>query len=243
MRGENQPAGGNEKASLFAMPSLLAAAHELKAPLVLMRQLALEMEEASGGSDTGRRLRFTSERSLRLVTNLTKTARLEDSLFDLEPVEVQSLCADVAHELAPLAKEFGQTIVLDLPRTSLVSVAQRDLLHALLIGLCDNAIAHNNAGASVTLSARLNDGRVEVSVRDQGTSLAPTQLKQLRTRLGKTVQPMGGRPRSSGLGLWIASQFAEAMSSTIGSVAHRRREGMSFYVSLPRSRQLSLFGD
>jgi K+-sensing histidine kinase KdpD len=223
------------------MPTLLAAAHELKAPLILMRQLALELEMTSGSNETSRRLRFTSERSLRLVSNLTKSARLEDSLFSMEPVEVQSLCADVAHELMPLAREYNQKIVLDMPRGSLVSVAHRDLLHAVLIGLCDNAIAHNGAGSNVTLSARLVEGRVEVSVRDEGPKVAEIQLRQLRTRLGKTIQPVGDRPRSSGLGLWIASQFASAMSSTIGSVAHRKSEGMSFYVSLPRSRQLSLF--
>jgi signal transduction histidine kinase len=223
------------------MPGLLAAAHELKAPLVLIRQLALEFEESSGGTETSRRLRYTSERSLRLVSNLTKTARLEDSLFDFEPVEIHSLCSDVAHELLPLAKEYDQHIVLDMPRGSLVSVAHRDLLQALLIGLCDNAIAHNSKGGKVTISARLNDGRVEVAVRDEGPKVASAQLTQLKSRLGQTIQPLGDRPRSSGLGLWIASQFAAVMSSTIGSVSHRKSAGMSFYVSLPKSRQLSLF--
>ena len=223
------------------MPSLLAAAHELKAPLVLIRQLALEFEEASGATETSRRLRYTSERSLRLVSNLTKAARLEDSLFDVEPVEIHALCSDVAHELLPLAREYEQQIVLDMPKNSLISVAHRDLLHALLIGLCDNAIAHNAKGAKVTISARLNEGRVEVAVRDEGPKVASVQLSQLRQRLGRTIQPIGDRPRSSGLGLWIASQFAAAMSSSIGSVSHRKSEGMSFYVSLPRSRQLSLF--
>ena len=223
------------------MPGLLAAAHELKAPLVLMRQLALEIEETAGQSEAGRRLRFTSERSLRLVTNLTKTARLDDSLFSLEPVNIQTLCGDVADELRPLAKEFDQQIILDMPRTSLVSVAHRDLLHALVIGLCDNAIAHNSSGSRITLSARVNRGRIELAVRDEGPGIARVQLRELRSRLGKTPQPVGARPRSSGLGLWIASQFALAMSSTIGSVAHRQGNGMSFYVSLPQSRQLSLF--
>lgn len=66
---------GNEGVSVNAsLPSIYVAAHELKAPLVLMRQLALELKSA-GADDkvTIERLLMTVERSLRLVEQLTKT--------------------------------------------------------------------------------------------------------------------------------------------------------------------------
>jgi light-regulated signal transduction histidine kinase (bacteriophytochrome) len=79
-------------------PSLIVAAHELKAPLVLLRQLTFQFEEenfrapnqklSKKNSEITRRIRLTTERTLRLVDNLTKAARLEDALFELEPIQL-----------------------------------------------------------------------------------------------------------------------------------------------------------
>lgn len=65
----------------------LAAAHELKAPLALTRQLALRLGDPSLSEVERERLThrivLTSERALRLTSDLTKAARLEDALFTL----------------------------------------------------------------------------------------------------------------------------------------------------------------
>ena len=77
------------------------AAHELKSPLVLMRQLALSMDLNDEKS-----IKFTrdhmiqvSERALRQVNDLTKVSRLEDGLFELEPVSIRGVCDEVTNEL------------------------------------------------------------------------------------------------------------------------------------------------
>jgi integral membrane sensor signal transduction histidine kinase len=46
------------------------------------------------------------------------------------------------------------------------------------------------------------------------------------------------RPESSGLGIYVANQFARAMNGRIGLIRHR--DGLTFYVEMPISRQLSL---
>jgi K+-sensing histidine kinase KdpD len=48
--------------------------------------------------------------------------------------------------------------------------------------------------------------------------------------------PIHCRPQSSGLGIFIASQFADAMNGNIGVTRHR--DGVTFYVDLNSSRQL-----
>ena len=47
------------------------------------------------------------------------------------------------------------------------------------------------------------------------------------------------RPGSSGLGLFIASKFSRYMNASVGAVRHR--DGTSFFVELPISKQASLF--
>lgn len=224
----------------FELPSLLAAAHELKAPLILLRQLSLQMSDMTmpATPELHRRLRMTTERGLRLVDGLTRAARLEDSLFDSESLETKAICQIVALEMQPLAQELGQRLELSLPRRSLLAIGQYDLLTSLLIGLCDNALTHNSSGGQVIISGRERHGRVELAVRDTGPVVSREQFRKLTGRMGKP-QLLSGRPRSSGLGLWVADNFARSMEGSLTAQRHRNG-GMTFTVSLPQSTQLSL---
>lgn len=224
------------------LPALVAAAHELKTPLVLMRQLSLELEETVDPSRIqviNQRLRFTSEQSLRLVEQLTTTSRLQDSLFDTEPLQVHAVYRELADQLMPLARHLGVELVVQLPRRPLVTVANRDLLPALLRNFCDNALTYTPQGGQVVLSAALSRDRIALHVRDHGPPISRQAFRQLNDRLGRTRQPISARPRSSGLGLWIAGQYAEALSAEIQTRQHRGG-GMTFSVVLPKSGQLSL---
>lgn len=227
----------------FVMPSVLAAAHELKAPLVLMRQLSLELALHGNNSPEQRRaherMRLTAERSLRLVENITKASRLQDGLFDLEPLQAASIWNMVLDEVDPLARSMQQTVELSMPRKPLLVVGHRELLPAVLMGLCDNAVGHTSRDGVVKLSARARGNEVEFSVRDQGPIISNQAFENLKDRLGSGPQPLGVRPSSSGLGLWIAGEFARTMSSRL-EVTRHRSGGMTFSLLVPTSQQLSL---
>lgn len=227
----------------LALPSVLAAAHELKAPLVLLRQLSYQLE-ASGELNAQQRtvqerLRLTSERALRLVENITQSGRLEETLFALEPLQAHSIWRQVADEINPLAHQMDQKLLLRIPKKPLLVVAHPELLPAILMGLCDNALSHNPSGGQITLSAKQTHESVVFSVRDRGPTIDAKAFRELETRLGRAPQPLGARPGSSGLGLWIAGSFAKAMASTL-SVTRHRGGGMTFSLHVPVSGQLSL---
>lgn len=232
---------GSERVELKPeLPSVYVAAHELKAPLVLMRQLALELSSAgSDNIETIERLLLTVERSLRLVEQLTKTSRLEDSIFESEPLLAKAICQAVSDELAPFAKASGQKIVTRVSRRSGVAVGHRSLLTALLVNLCDNAISHNPEGSRVVLGASSTKDGVIFSVRDYGSRLSHRAFESLRLSVGKQALPLKDRPRSSGLGLWIASKFAVAMNGNLTMVRHHK-EGITVSVFLPHSEQMTL---
>lgn len=233
--GIEQSNGGAEANTWNDIPTLLAAAHELKSPLVLIRQLALEIEDLHS-NHTAERIRLTAERSLNLVEGLTRVARLQDTLFECEPIYMPSLYADVAHEIYPLAKALNQTIELHLPQSQLTALGNRTLLRSVLLGLCDNALTHNDPDTPVRLAARKMSDRVVLSVRDNGPS--SSTLTTIRRSIG-TPRPVMDRPRSSGLGLLIAEQFASHMDAQL-HIRRHRLSGMTFSLDLPASQQLSL---
>jgi signal transduction histidine kinase len=245
---EVQTQGTTQQAALYEVPSLAVAAHELKSPLALIRQLSLLLrDEAEDISLQHRdvqqlleRVTLTSERSLRLVQMLTRHARLEDGLFELEPVHVGQVCEEVAHELTPLCKATGQKLEVHIPKRSTLAVANRELLRSIAFGLCDNALTQMEASDKpVIVGVSHQAGAVRLGVRDFGTSMPADTFKRLHARLGHSAQPISQRPQSSGLGLYIAGQFAAVMQGTLGVVRHRQA-GATFYVDTPTSSQLSL---
>ena len=226
------------------IPSLVAAAHELKSPLALVRQLALTLEAgdlAPGESERMlRQISLTSERALRLTSDLTRSARLDDAMFTLEPINPQQLCEDIVHELQPLFNAYGRDVRLAPHRHPLLLVGNRDLLRRIIMNFSDNALHYAEPGSAVEIQIKaFNNGQtIRLGVRDYGPALSSDMWKTLSAKLARAPQPVHARPQSSGLGLYVAGQFADAMDGKIGVTRHR--DGATFYVDLGSSRQLSL---
>lgn len=227
---------------------LTAAAHELKAPLALVRQLALRLQDDLQGehlSDAERlkllqHITLTSERALRLTSDLTKAARLESALFELEPINPEQLCRDIVSELSPLFEAHGKQVSVSSRKHPLLLVANRDLLRRILLGFNDNALHYSQSGTAVHMQIKAfkKSGVVRIGVRDFGPALSSDMWRKLQKKLKVAPQAIHARPESSGLGLYIASQFAEAMNGKIGAIRHK--DGATFYVELQASSQLSL---
>ena len=183
---------------------------------------------------------LTSERGLRLAADLTRTTRLKDGLFELEPINSRQLCEEVAHELAPLYQARGRDLRVAAGHRQLLVVGNRDLLRRILINFGDNALHYAQSSVPVVLkvSSSGRGERVRVGVRDYGPAVPSDAWHRIVRSLGVSPQALQNRPASSGLGLYIAGQFAEAMQGSIGATRHR--DGATFYVDLLASRQLAL---
>ena len=226
------------------LPFVTTAAHELKAPLSLVRQLALALEHGNVSPEEQlrmvRQISLTSERALRLTTDLTRASRLEDSLFECEPINPRQLCEEVAHELSPLYQAKDREIRVVGAYRQLLVVANRELLRRILLNFGDNALHYADPAQPVELqvTARPKDQQVRIGVRDFGPAVPAGLWQQLQQQLGATPLPLHARPQSSGLGLYVAQQFATAMNGAIGATRHR--DGATFYVDMEASTQLSL---
>lgn len=227
---------------LGRITSIGVAAHELKSPLALLRQLSLELGY-DDLSDSDRRriidqMTHISEKALRLTTDLTRVEG-QASLFELAPVNPLDVARDVRSELQSLYKAHGRTLKISRIRHLPPVIANRDLLRRILLNFADNALHYADVNGAVELQAQLQVERstVRLSVRDHGPHMPLDNWRKLVTTL-KTGQPVHARPQSSGLGLYISHEFARQMNGHIGAIRHQ--DGASFYVELPVSRQLSL---
>ena len=233
---------GSERIDIHA-PQLIAAAHELKSPLALVRQLSLEIETGDYTHDERaalqRRVTLTVERALRLTTDLTRAQRLDDGLFACEPLNPITVCEEVVQELTPLYRAQDRVLTVT-PRTRpLLGLANRELLRRILLNFADNALHYSTPMAPVQIMAqqRQRGEIIRLGVRDYGPAVPAQVWRTVVDNLGKP-QPLQSRPASSGLGMVVAKEFASAMGATIGAIRHR--DGATFYVDIATSTQLRL---
>ena len=228
-------------AGLFALPGLVGAAHEMKNPLASIRQMALLLETGELSAEQAavylRRICLTSERALGLVSDVTRAARLDGALFDCEPVNPMALCDDVVQQMQALYQARGRRLEVSRRRAPPLAVANRELLRRILVNFADNALHYAPESGVVRLDVTsTRDGRrVRIGVRDYGPGVAVSLWRRLAEA---QPAPVARRPESSGLGLYLSKQFAEAMSARVGVTRHHN--GASFYVELTGSTQVGL---
>lgn len=221
---------------------ILAAAHELKAPLGLMRQLALSLDIVPDRASQSRvvaQMVDVSERALAQVNDLIKIAHLEDGLFTMEPVSVRGVCESVSSELKQIFAYEQKNLRMIYKNRQKLVIANSELLNSVIFNFCASALHHSEANmvSSVTISDK--DDCVKIDVRDYGPALPWRTWREIK--YGKIPEPtmIAMRPGSSNLGLYIAARFAEYMHAEFGAVRHR--DGTSFYVKMPISKQACLF--
>lgn len=221
---------------------VFVAAHELKSPLSLMRQLALSIEPDDKDSITFAKEKIieTSERAIRQVNDLTKVARLEDGVFNLEPVSVRAVCDDVTRELRFLYRENHRELRAKYSNRHKLAYANHDMLFSIVYNFCANALHYSDENTYAEIKVCDKKGRIEVSVRDFGPALPTKIWKQMKKDFISEPTSVAMRPGSSGLGLYISSKFAEFMNCNVSAVRHA--DGTSFTLDLPISSQIALPG-
>ena len=220
---------------------MLVAAHELKAPLSILRQLAFSLDFADQKETSNIRTEMisVSERAIRQVNDLTKIAHLEDGLFEMEPVSVRAVCDDVIKELTYLFRFNNRDLKVKYSNNSRLVVANRNLLFSVIYNFCLNAVHYSTEETMSRLEISDHYDKVRVKIRDFGPALPMDVWREMKRGWIKCPTSIAMRPGSSGLGLYIATKFSRYMNAEVGAIRHR--DGTSFFVDLPISNQARLF--
>lgn len=163
------------------------------------------------------------DRAVNLCAQTLSFTREGPPALELTRFDLRALVADVGTALPETVN--GQPVWNSLLQGGLEVEADREHLFRVLSNLGQNAI---EAGASrVEVSAEQMDGRVRVTVSDNGPGLPPRAHQQL-------FQPFTGsaRPGGTGLGLAIARDLVRAHGGEI-RLEHSTADGTSFQIELP----------
>jgi two-component system sensor histidine kinase KdpD len=117
---------------------------------------------------------------------------------------------------------------LDLPLIHVDPV----LVQQALVQIVDNAAKYSPSGSQIVVAARARDGRMTMSVSDQGTGLTANEQTQMWGRFAR-----GERHATTtsgfGLGLWIANAFILANGGKMNAISKGPDQGTTVAIELP----------
>ncbi|HMK72366.1 MAG TPA: ATP-binding protein, partial [Myxococcaceae bacterium] len=97
----------------------------------------------------------------------------------------------------------------------LAARADPKALEQVLVNLLDNAVKYTADGGTVDLSARREDARVELSVRDSGVGIEAKHLPRLFERFYRVDRGRSRDMGGTGLGLSIVRHLVSAMGGDV----------------------------
>jgi K+-sensing histidine kinase KdpD len=100
--------------------------------------------------------------------------------------------------------------------------------------LLENAAKYSASGSTIFVGARAEQGRVILSITDQGVGITPDEQQQLGRRSFRSRRHQATIP-GSGLGFWIASIFVKANGGTIDIWSRGQGQGTTASIALPGS--------
>ena len=123
-------------------------------------------------------------------------------------------------------------LILNLPSDLPLIHVDPVLVQQALVQIFDNAVKYSPSGSQITLAARARDGRLIVSVTDEGAGLTSTEQAQIWNRFARGERH-AATTSGSGLGLWIANAFVAANGGKMHAVSDGPGLGTTVSIEIP----------
>ena len=207
------------------------AAHELRTPVAGIKAQAQVARTASTDAERIRALDnaiLGCDRAAHLIDQLLTLARI-DTLGNetTEPCQLRAIAAEVIAAIAPAA--LNQNVRLELTEGAEAAVRGNPvLLRIMLRNLIDNAVRHTTPGTSVLVQIAQEQGRILLSVSDNGPGIPEAELEKVAERF---YRPLGTSASGSGLGLSIVKRIAEIHASSLQLAQNEDGNGLRVTVS------------
>jgi signal transduction histidine kinase len=213
--------------------------HELRSPMAAVIGAARTLQDRWRELSPDQRSSFLAliadetGRLATLIGDVLDTSRIEAGTFSysFSDVDLGELLRDTV-ATARVGQDEVEVTVKMTDRLAPIR-GDRERLRQVLVNLIDNAVKYSPPGDEVEVSAWAENGRVCVTVRDNGPGIPREQQGLIFEKFGR-ANVGGGKP-GTGLGLFIARSIAEAHG---GSLAIRSApgQGAAFTLELPLDR-------
>jgi len=195
--------------------------HELRTPLTAIRGYVEALGETGCSVEDNRRfldiIARHTQRMERLVKDLLRLARLDagQESLDIIVCDTRSLAEAVVADMTPAAVVRRQRIDVAIGLGAETVRADAAKLHDALSNLMANAIIYGPEDTTVRIHAERVDGRVAISVSDEGPGIPDEDLSRVFERFYRVDKSRARDPGGTGLGLAIVKHLVELHGGTV----------------------------
>lgn len=207
-----------------------AIAHDLRRPLIRLRQQLETAAQASAGvadmaTPLQQALRAVDE-ALAVFSALLRLARIESGGLGQmrQPLALDVIISDAAELHRPLFNQQGRALQAMLVHAPVLG--DRDLLFQLAHNLIENALRHGEGTVSLTVEA---GDPIAFTVSDRGAGVDETEMAHLGERFWRADTARSSE--GSGLGLSLCRAIVDAHDGRLTFA--RTAPGFSVRVELP----------
>jgi PAS domain S-box-containing protein len=212
--------------------------HELRTPLTPLKGFLSALLQGTLDDSPDDRCEYyrimmnQAERLERLITDLLEVSRMEsmDPSITSDVVELSGLVADQIDELGK--SQQGRRIVFHGPGVPILVLADPFRLGQVVSNLVSNAVKYSPPDSDIDVSVDREEDNAVVSVRDQGDGIPLSEHERVFERFQRLGDGLSRKTGGTGLGLYIAKRFVEAMSGRMW-LTSAPGKGSTFSFSVP----------
>lgn len=214
-------------------------AHELRSPLVSIRQMNHVLLEGMAGPLGEKQQDFVGRGSkkidglLDLINDLLDVAKIEAGQFTQHqvPTDLGQIIEECIALLQPRAQEQGITLSF-VSQDLKPAKADPKSMEEIFNNLISNAISYSPGGGQIRVTAKGLGEYVEIKVEDTGVGIPPEELPKIFDKFYRVKHPKTRQVIGTGLGLAIVKGAVEAHHGSI-DVESVLDKGTTFRILLP----------
>jgi signal transduction histidine kinase len=214
-------------------------AHELRSPLVAIRQMNHVLLEGMAGPLGEKQQDFVTRGSkkidglLDLINDLLEVAKIEAGQFVQRqaPTDLGPVIEECLHLLEARAQEQGVTLSCVCQKLKPVKADPKSM-EEIFTNLISNAISYSPEGGQVSVTAKGLGEYIEIRVQDTGIGIPPQELPKIFDKFYRVKHPKTRQVIGTGLGLAIVKGAVEAHHGSI-DVESVLDHGTTFRILLP----------
>jgi PAS domain S-box-containing protein len=211
--------------------------HELKTPLTsltaLLQVASLKLRNNPDDFLTGamEKSNVQVKRMTTMINGFLNVSRLESGKIDIQKAifDVETLINEMIGESSLTAS----THLIHLLHCPSVKInADREKIGSVISNLISNAIKYSPKGNKITIDCQAGDGKVIVSVRDEGMGIKPGDLDKIFDRYYRVETNHTQHISGFGIGLYLCAEIIHGHDGQIWAESESG-VGSTFYFSLP----------
>jgi len=168
-----------------------------------------------------------------LLENLLSWSRIQNGAIDFKPMEISIL--EIVNRIAAHSKASAERKNIKIYQSVALDIkvyADPDMTDTILRNLVSNAVKFTYAGGEIHISAAINKGFAEISVKDTGIGIKQEDIDKLLKIDNKFKREGTEGEQGTGLGLLLCNEFVEKNRGKMW-IESKADQGTIFSFTLP----------